>query len=50
MKLEHEKVCRETHEKLDQWLAEKEAKKLKMKMVSCPKYLDHFILIVGKRS
>ena len=34
MKLERDRMCREAHEKLDQWLADKEAEKLKLKMVS----------------
>jgi len=35
MKLEHSKMCREAHEKIDHWLAEKKAEKLKLKMVNC---------------
>lgn len=40
MKQEHDRVCREAHAKLDQWLADKEAEKLKLKMVSSFKYED----------
>ena len=45
MKLEHDCICREAHEKLDQWLAEKEAEKLKLKMVSFLNYTDTKLLM-----
>ena len=50
MKLEHEKICREAHERLDQWLAEKKAERLKLKMVSYPQAsrLHHFYLLQEK--
>ena len=47
MKLEHDRMCREAHEKLDQWLAGKEAEKLKLKMVSCLKYKQELKNIIN---